>query len=75
MKKRELRGRIILFQEERIRLIDERGQSFLLDISHKLPVTSSDLTGWIEGGVPVVVSYSGEAETETGTVESIKAAA
>ncbi len=73
--KKQVRGRIILFQEERIRLVDDQGRSFLLDLSNKLPVTSEKLRDWINAGTKLDVSYEGDPETETGIARSIKAAA
>ncbi len=74
-KMNELKGRLILFQEERIRMVDERGVSFLFDLDHSLPVSAGDLQEWIRQGAQLVVSYSGEPETETGVVHSVKKAA
>ncbi len=74
-KKKSVTGRIILFQEERFRMIDDAGRSFLFDLSHKVPVTNEDLKKWIKAGARLAVTYEGEPETETGVARSIKKAA
>ncbi len=74
-KNHELQGRIILYQEERIRMVDDRGASFLFDLAQDVPVSSEDLSHWIEERARIIVSYSGEPETENGVVHSIRKAA
>ncbi len=73
--KKMIKGRLILFQEERIRMVDEQGKSFLFDLSHGVSVKSEDLTNWINAKTPLTVSYEGEPETESGVAYSIKEAA
>ncbi len=70
-----LEGRIILFQEERIRVVDKAGRSFLLDLSHRLSLSNRELAAWIREGTPLVVSYEGDPETVSAIVHSIKKAA
>lgn len=73
-KKNQVTGRIILFQEERFRLVDDQGRSFLFDLSHRLPVTQEELSAWIRSRAVIAVSYEGEPETETGVAVALKAA-
>lgn len=74
-KQKKIKGRIILFQEERFRIVDDQEKSFLFDLSHKVPVTSEDLSNWIKAKTPITVSFEGEAETGSGVAHSIKEAA
>ncbi len=74
-KNKKINGRIILLQEERIRVVDDTGKSFLFDISPHFSVTSDDISDWIRTKRKVTVSYQGEPETESGVARSIKKAA
>ncbi len=73
--KKELRGHIILVQEERFRMVDEHGRSYLFDLSHKSSVGNEDLLELAANGKDVLIEYEGEPELETGVVHSISAAA
>ena len=76
MKNRKtVKGRIILLQEERFRMKDRQGRSFLLDLSHSLALSAEELSAWIREGSELVVTYEGEPETDTGIAYSIRKAA
>ncbi len=68
-------GRIILIQEERIRLKDRAGRSFLFDVSHSVRLNTEEFAAWMREGRTVLVAYTGEPETETGVADSIRLAA
>jgi hypothetical protein len=70
---KEITGRIILVQEERFRMVDSRGRSFLFDLSHRAPVTNEDLISWSKAKTWLVVEYEGEPEMESGIAHSVKA--
>ncbi len=72
--KKTLRGHIVLVQEERFRVIDESGRSYLFDLSHKSSVGNEDLLVLAETKTDVLVEYEGEPELETGVARSIRAA-
>jgi hypothetical protein len=44
-------------------------------LDHRLTVSAPDLSNWIDEHARLEVSYSGEPETETGVVHSIRKAA
>ncbi len=54
--------------------MDEKGRSFLFDLSRKSPVNSEDLSDWIRKKTLLKIAYEGEPETESGVAYSIKAA-
>ncbi|HEX8949907.1 MAG TPA: hypothetical protein VF790_13140 [Dissulfurispiraceae bacterium] len=71
-KKKQIRGRIILFQEERFRIVDGQGRSFLFDLAHDVPITRDDLTNWMEDKTWLDIFYEGEPGTESAVVHSIR---
>lgn len=70
--KKELVGRIILVQEERFRMVDDKGRSYLFDLSHNSSIKDRDLTDWSRERTRLVVEYEGEPELETGIAVSVK---
>ena len=70
-KGKSIEGRIILVQEERFRMVDSEGHSFLFDLSHRAPVTSDDLRAWSRAKARLRVEYEGEPEMESGIAHNI----
>ncbi len=69
-KGKSIEGRIILVQEERFRMVDSDGRSFLFDLSHSAPATSEDLKRWSRAKAWLRVEYEGEPEMESGVVHN-----
>jgi len=65
-KMKTIKGHIVLVQEERFRLLDVDGRSFLFDLAHNATAGSDDLKDWTEKRSEVTVRYEGEPELETG---------
>ncbi len=63
-----------MVQEERFRMLDEIGRSYLLDLSHDAPVTTEELKEWTRAKTTLIVEYEGEPEIDTGVAHSIRAA-
>ncbi len=70
--RKTMRGRILLVQEERFRLLGEGGQAYLFTLSHKAAAEADDLERWHEAGTPVMVEYEGEPNLESGVVHSVR---
>lgn len=70
--KKEVVGRVILVQEERFRMVDEKGKSYLFDLSHNSSIRDKDLTDWSRTKTWLVVEYEGEPELESGIAVSVK---
>ena len=64
-------GRIIVIQEERFRLVTDRGRGLLLTLSHQADVTVADLRRWQETGQRVTVYYRGEPNLTSGAAYSL----
>ncbi len=73
-KRKKITGRIITVQEERFRMLDDVGRSYLLDLSHRAAVTSDELREWNNAKTRLVVEYEGEPETDSGIAHSVTAA-
>ena len=70
--RKTVRGRILLVQEERFRLLGEGGQAYLFTLSRKAAAEADDLEGWHEAGKPVMVEYEGEPNLESGVAHSVR---
>ncbi len=73
-KRKRIAGRIITVQEERFRMVDETGRSYLLDLAHDARVTPDELKAWNDARTQIVVEYEGEPETDSGVARSVTAA-
>jgi hypothetical protein len=73
-KKKKLTGRVVLVQEERFRVVDDRGRSYLFDLSHDAPATNRDLLEWSRAKTWLVVEYEGEPDIDSGIAHSVRAA-
>ncbi len=71
---RELKGHIVVVQEERFRVVDELGRSFLFDLSHSSSIGNEDLLNLNAAKADLIIQYEGEPELETGVAHSIRLA-
>ncbi len=69
-----IKGRILLIQEERFRLMAEKGQGYLFTLSHHASSDIEDLEGWREAGRPVIVEYEGKANFQSAVALSVRPA-
>lgn len=69
-----IKGRILLIQEDRFRLVGEKGQEFLFTLSHKASCTADDLELWHKENRPVLVEYEGEPDFESAVAHSVRPA-
>ncbi|MEN6616435.1 MAG: hypothetical protein ABFD12_07745 [Syntrophorhabdus sp.] len=69
---KEIVGRVIYVQEERFRMVDQKGRSFLFDLAHNAAVSDEDLVNWERLRTWVAVKYEGEPELESGIARSAK---
>ncbi len=67
-----VKGRILLIQEERFRVLGERGQSYLFTLARNGSPDITILERWHEADVPVQVEYEGEPNLESGVAYSVK---
>ena len=67
-----LRGRIIVVQEDRFRLVSASGKGYLLTLSHRAKVSEQDLQDWHKADCQVMVEYQGEPNLATGMVQNVK---
>lgn len=70
----EIIGRVIYVQEERFRIVDRQGRSFLFDLSHNAPISDIDLVNWEHSKTWVAVKYEGEPGLESGVARTVKPA-
>lgn len=70
--KKDVKGRILLVQEGRFRLLGEEGESYLFSLSHSASVSDSDLINWHKDNVEVKVRYVGEPDIESGIAHSVE---
>lgn len=70
---KDVTGRIIFVQEERFRMVDDEGRSFLFDLSYKAPVSHDDLVAWSRAKARLRVEYEGEPEMESGVAHRVRA--
>ncbi len=73
-KLKEVKGHIVLIQEERFRLASSEGSSFLFDLAHGAPISMRDLAEWARAKQELVVEYEGEPELESGVARDIRVA-
>jgi hypothetical protein len=68
-------GRITLVQEQRFRLVNDSGQSFLLTLRHNAGLDASGLCQLRDTRARVVVEFAGEPGLESAVAYSLKQAA
>jgi len=70
-REQRVKGRVIMVQESRFRIVTSSGQAFLFGLSHAAGVDETDLLEFYRRNIPVIVDYRGEPGLETGTAHSI----
>ncbi len=71
-KSQHVKGRILVIQEERFRLLAERGQSLLFTLAHNASPDISEIERWRDADIPVVVEFEGEPNLESGVARSVR---
>ncbi len=71
-KKQRVKGRILLIQEERFRLLAERGQSLLFTLAHNASPDVRALETWHDADIPVIVEFEGQPDLESGVAHSVR---
>ncbi len=67
-----VKGRILLIQEERFRLLAERGQSLLFTLAHNASPDVSELEKWHQADIPVLVEFEGEPGLESCVAHTVR---
>ncbi len=70
---KQLRGRIVLVQEERFRLEEASGRNVLLTLAHNANAPIRQIEQWKDEKREVRVTYEGEPELENGVAKKIAA--
>ncbi len=70
--KRKLKGRIILVQEDRFRMVADTGQGYLFTLSHKAEVGQEDLLRFRDADAEVTVEYEGEPNVASGVAHAVE---
>jgi hypothetical protein len=65
-------GSLIVVQEQRFRLLTDRGQGLLLTLAPTAPVQTEDLCRWYEAQMPVTVEYTGEPNLTSGIAHQVR---
>lgn len=68
---KQIRGRIILIQEDRFRLVDMTGRGYLFSLSHSTYTNPADLRRWHDADLEVMVEYKGEPNLATGIAHKV----
>lgn len=69
---KHIRGRIVLIQEGRFRLVDMTGRGYLFSLSHSTTANPTDLRRWHDADVEVMVAYKGEPGLATGIAQQVE---
>jgi hypothetical protein len=69
--KKQVVGRIVVVQEDRFRLVEDVGRSYLFALHHTCGVGIEDLQRWQLSDVRVRVGYTGEPHIATGVTHRI----
>lgn len=69
--RRTVRGHIIIVQEQRFRLLTERGQGVLLTLSHHANVGVGALQRYRDAQALVTVEYEGEPNMASGIAHAV----
>ncbi len=64
--KRTLRGRVILVQEDRFRVVGNSGEGYLFTLSYKAGINQEDLERFRDANIEVVIEYEGEPNLVSG---------
>ena len=65
-------GSLIVVQEQRFRLLTDRGQGLLLILAPSAPVQTEDLCRWYAAQMPVTVEYIGEPNLTSGVAYQVR---
>ena len=65
-------GAILVVQEQRFRLLTDRGQGLLLTLSHTAPVQMDDHCRWHATRMLVTVKYTGEPNLTSGVAYQVR---
>lgn len=68
---KQIRGRIVIIQEDRFRLVDTTGRGYLFSLPHSTDTSPADLQRWHDAGVGVMVAYTGEPGFSTGIARQV----
>ncbi len=71
-KTRVARGRLVVVQEQRLRLLTDDGRGLLLTLGRFARVTPDDLCRWEADGVRVRVEYTGEPNLLSGVARRVR---
>ncbi len=71
---KQIKGHIIIVQEERFRMTDDKGVSYLFGLSSGASASESDLKEWHNRKTELIAEYEGEPDMETGIVHKIQTA-
>ncbi len=67
-----VKGRILIIQEERFRLLGEKGQCLLFTLAHNASPDISEIEKWRDADIPVLVEFEGEPNLESGVARSVR---
>ncbi len=70
--KRVLRGRVILVQEDRFRVVGNAGKGYLFTLSNKAGINQEDLERFRDANVEVVIEYEGEPNLVNGIARLVE---
>ncbi len=70
--KRKLKGRIIVVQEDRFRIVEDSGRGYLFTLSHKAGINQEDLERFRDAGTRVDVEYEGEPNLASGIAHTVE---
>lgn len=73
MAKKSVRGRIITVQEDRFRIKDTAGRSYVLTLSHDSSAGIEDLEAWRLQDTEVQVWFEGLPNVDSGTASRVNA--
>jgi hypothetical protein len=71
-RKKVVKGRILMVQEDRFRLVGETGKGYLLSLAHDAPVSGSDLSRMQDADITVLVHYEGEPNLDSGIAHVVE---
>ncbi len=70
--RRQLRGRIILVQEDRFRMVANSGGGYLFTLSLKSGIDQQDLERFRDADAEVLLEYEGEPNLASGVAHSVE---
>ncbi len=70
----KLKGRIILVQEDRFRVVEEKGRGYLFTLSRKSGIGQEELQRYLKAGATVILEYEGEPNMASGIALTVEPA-